>query len=387
MRQVLYSILLVNWLIASASSIKFQNIPLDRALSEAKTTGKFVFIDFYTDWCRPCKVMEQQVFKDDSIALLFEQEFISIRINAEKEQQTLVTALGIKAYPTLVFYDPKGRLVFRKEGAMKPRDFQDLSESLISINQQLINYQKNDRKVENVFPYLQSLKWIDERKASKLARKYLHEVKEKDYDDPLIWGLISEFVTPLDRVLFTRVANAENLREKSPESLEILHLKSFDILLEKAMKSGNSAFMRRREQYIKKYGSFLSNKDSVALIGRVQYNSLHDVEKYSEVLESYVEKYLPEEAMHYALISYELSQNYFQESILEFASTLARKSISMEPNLFAYLALSGIQEKLSNYKSAYAFLLLAYEYADEDRQTALNQQEKELKHKMESELA
>ncbi len=369
-----------------ANTIPFKDLTVEEALAQAKVENKFVFVDFYADWCRPCKQMEQKVFSDASIGALFNEKFISVRVDAEKEQLSLVNALGIEAYPTLVFYDPKGRLVYRAEGAMSSDNFYELSNSLVQLNAYLKQYQKNDRRVENVNNYLMALSWINESKARSLAIRYLYDLKEKEYVIAENWELIQRFLPSQNRVLFPRVVNSEIVKSNYPKEREQILLNAFDDLLEIALKKGNSALLRRRTQYIDQYGDFLKNRDSVLLIGNIQYSAKHNPKKYPEYIAEYIDKYLPEDAEIFADISYDMSQRYFQQSILEFAADLANRSIHVKPNLFAYLSLSSISEKLLQFKAAYGYLLLAYQYADKDQQRALDEQEKGLKHKMEFEL-
>lgn len=355
-------------------------------MSQAKAEGKFVFVDFYADWCGPCKHMEQYVFSNDSIGALFADQFISIRVDAEKEQASYVNSMGIEAYPTFAFYDPKGRLVYREEGAMLVEQFYHLSNSLVHLNDYLKAYQKNDQKEEVVHDYLLALSWINEPKAKKLAVRYLHGLKEKTYTTRANWELIERFLPSGDRVLFPRVIDSEIVKTAKPKEREQILLRAYNDLLRRALEVGNSAYLRRRTQYIERYGNFHHDPDSLLLMGNLQYSAKHDPKKYPEYISEYIEKYLPEDAETFADISYEMSQRYFQRSVLDFAADLARRSIHIKPSLFAYLSLSNISDKLLQFKAAYGYLLLAYQYADVEQQKALQEKEQELKHKMEFEL-
>lgn len=95
------------------SEINFQAIDLTEAKAKAIKSGKYIFIDCYTDWCGPCKRMAATSFKDPRVAEVFNKQFINIKIEMEKDKDGPETALmyKIKAYPTLLIIDGKGNLV------------------------------------------------------------------------------------------------------------------------------------------------------------------------------------------------------------------------------------------------------------------------------------
>lgn len=87
---------------------------LDQALAEKK----LIFVDFYADWCLPCKMMEKDVFVDKELGTYFNTHFINYKVDAEKGNGVnLAQIFNIKAYPTLLFLNEKGQVLERKEGA------------------------------------------------------------------------------------------------------------------------------------------------------------------------------------------------------------------------------------------------------------------------------
>ncbi len=90
-------------------SIEFVKSDYLAQIDLAKATGKPVFIDFYTDWCGPCRVMDRDVFRDGKMAAFFNKHFINLKINAEKgDGIALAKQYGISAYPTLLFLNAQG---------------------------------------------------------------------------------------------------------------------------------------------------------------------------------------------------------------------------------------------------------------------------------------
>lgn len=87
-------------------------------LDQAQAEQKLIFIDFYADWCLPCKMMEKDVFRDKELGDFFNTHFINYKVDGEKGNGVnLVQIFNIKGYPTLLFLNEKGQVLERKEGA------------------------------------------------------------------------------------------------------------------------------------------------------------------------------------------------------------------------------------------------------------------------------
>lgn len=42
--------------------VLFEDMTTEQAVEKAKAEDKYVFVDVYTNWCGPCKMMDNQVF-------------------------------------------------------------------------------------------------------------------------------------------------------------------------------------------------------------------------------------------------------------------------------------------------------------------------------------
>jgi len=102
-------------------------------LDRAKAEGKLVFVDVYTSWCTPCKMMDSDVFTDPALGKFMNKNFINVKINAEKGNGGNVASIfEVYAYPTLLFLDENGRVLARKEGAAYPTEMKRLANNAIA---------------------------------------------------------------------------------------------------------------------------------------------------------------------------------------------------------------------------------------------------------------
>lgn len=104
---------------------EFRHIPFDQACAAAKAENKLVFIDFFTDWCGPCKRMASHTFPEKAVGDFMNAKFIPVKYDAEKEGADLAKKFEIKAYPTYIVTNDKGEEVARFSGYMEGEQFID----------------------------------------------------------------------------------------------------------------------------------------------------------------------------------------------------------------------------------------------------------------------
>lgn len=100
-----------------AEGIEFKHISFEEALEEAKRENKLVFVDFYTVWCGPCKMMSANVFTNKDVGALYNEKFINIKLDAEKEGRAAARKFGVSVYPSLLFITPEGEMAYKSTGA------------------------------------------------------------------------------------------------------------------------------------------------------------------------------------------------------------------------------------------------------------------------------
>ncbi|MDR0801792.1 thioredoxin domain-containing protein [Fluviicola sp.] len=104
--------------ISAVSGIKFSRLPFEKAVKQAKVSGKLMFIDVHTSWCGPCKEMDKTTFSDSQVGDEFNRRFINLKIDAEtdKDGPMISKAYTVAGYPTLLFINGEGKLVKKLVG-------------------------------------------------------------------------------------------------------------------------------------------------------------------------------------------------------------------------------------------------------------------------------
>jgi len=85
----------------------------DRLLAESAEKNKPVIIDFYANWCAPCRELDQVTFHQPYIVRLSQDDFIMVKVDLTKQDgqnyDRLLSEYNIKGVPTVVFLDIMGK--------------------------------------------------------------------------------------------------------------------------------------------------------------------------------------------------------------------------------------------------------------------------------------
>ncbi|MBW2593198.1 MAG: thioredoxin fold domain-containing protein [Deltaproteobacteria bacterium] len=110
---------------AAASEIKWHDY--EKGLALGKDSNKKIMINFYGEWCRYCKKMEKETFAAAKVADYLNANFISIRINSDKNEN-LVRAFKVTGLPVTWFLTENGDKIGNRPGWVKADKFLELLE-------------------------------------------------------------------------------------------------------------------------------------------------------------------------------------------------------------------------------------------------------------------
>lgn len=94
---------------------------------EILKSDKPVMVDFWADWCMPCKMLAPTV---DKIAKDYKDKLKVCKINVDSNQE-VAASMGIRSIPTLIFFK-NGEVVEQVIGVVNEAQLKKIVDKVIS---------------------------------------------------------------------------------------------------------------------------------------------------------------------------------------------------------------------------------------------------------------
>jgi thioredoxin-related protein len=161
--------------VLSAQGIKFEEGKFSDILAKAKQEKKLVFIDGYTSWCAPCKLMVKNIFPLQTVGDYYNSNFINAKFNMEKgEGIAIAKKYKISRYPTYLFLDGDGNVVHTANSYLEEKDFIQFGKDAQDPSKQIAILKKRFEKGEKDPEFLKNLATLsnDEALTQKVWERY-----------------------------------------------------------------------------------------------------------------------------------------------------------------------------------------------------------------------
>lgn len=227
MKKLFVMVMLLTGMILGAQAqeqgIRFeQTKEWKKILKQAKKEKKIIFIDCYTSWCGPCKMLSANVFTREDVGNQFNKDFVNVKFDMEKDADGVILKdkFEVKAFPTLVFVDPNTQqVVHRMVGAGSAEWLMaggklanDPRNNLSGLTKR---YEAGERSVDLLSRYLAALSsaYMQEKQGA-VAAEYLNALSDDEIVTKENWDLIKNNVSdPLSKPMRQVIANAGRFYE------------------------------------------------------------------------------------------------------------------------------------------------------------------------------
>ena len=219
MNKVLYLLIILSFSSYASDNkgIEFKEGSWLEILNEAKKQNKLIFIDIYTTWCGPCKMMSAKVFTLNIISEKFNESFVNFKIDAEKgEGIELAKKYAITAYPTYLFVNGNGDLVYRAMGAMSAEKFiVEADKALLagktfkSSAELQKEFKAGKRDPDFLYEYMKRIS-LNGGENVALLDEYLKAIPASQYKTEKVLALIAENIGTIESKAFIILRDALN---------------------------------------------------------------------------------------------------------------------------------------------------------------------------------
>lgn len=165
---------------------------------KAKRENKFIFMDCYTTWCGPCKVMSKNIFPQKLAGDFFNDRFVNVKVQFDQTAQdneevrkwyadaeAIEKEFNVLAYPTFLYFSPDGELVHLFVGSTNTaQEFIDVSAKSLDTSTQYYRKVKSMLASANGDPkvlrelVMNAREQYDGVNSAKLADMYLRTQKD-----------------------------------------------------------------------------------------------------------------------------------------------------------------------------------------------------------------
>jgi thioredoxin-related protein len=379
MKKILTAFLIVLSVLSFAQEgIKFETSDFKTILAKAKKENKLIFLDAYTTWCGPCKLMAKNIFTLKSVGDHYNANFVNAKIDMEKgEGIDIAKKYDVKVFPTYLFIDGNGELVHRTVGYVPEKEFIQFAKDASDPSKRVAALKERFEKGEKDPEFLKNLVNLTAFTEADYAGKVFEQYITAKANTPLAADDM--------QMLFMTLKNSESpaykiFKEKKADLLKFMPEKSYEAtdkslkintVIKKAYNEESKTYDENK--FIEGTKDFLTKDEAVKYLSKIKAGKAlkdKDIATYEKLtLETYKD-YTNFNSNELNSIAWNFFENVTNKSSLETALKWAQESVKQSENSANTDTLANLYNKLNDKTNAKIWAEKAIELAKKNGEDA-----------------
>ncbi|OWY23089.1 DUF255 domain-containing protein [Sphingobacteriales bacterium UPWRP_1] len=341
---------------------------------EARKQSKPIFVDAYTTWCGPCKMMSANTFTDEKVGNFFNKFYVNYKIDVEKgEGRDFARTYRVDRYPTFLFINANGDELYRSLGYQQPAPFimegrKGLFDKKAMLAMQA-EYKNGNRNADFMRNYVMLLWAGNQPEYNDVANEYLAALSPEDLKKNENIQFVFDFAVAMNAKPFELMLKNKDLFVQALGQKAVADKMvgvAFQSVSTAADKHDKNLF-NQVVSVIKQSGSPNAN-EYVYMASLDYYEGTADWKNYVKNAIQYVNKFEVEDPNLLNNLAWNVQLHTGKKKELQKASDWVQKSISKAPAYYNYDTYAYILYKMGKKQEALTTANKAIEYAKQAKQ-------------------
>lgn len=293
---ILFLFLVISTALFSQDGIKFGKQSFAKTLEQAKKENKLIFLDAFASWCGPCKLLDKNVFPKKEVGDYFNANFLNLHIDMEKgEGIEIAKKYSIYSYPTLLFIDGDGKVVYKAAGYMSPQELISIAKEAVNpentLENKIAKFEAGEKDPEFLMGLIKNTYSSDFSLAQKVATRYFQTRIDATYSKEEA-GMLLFFTKTIDDDLYKIfTAKKAELSTQIPESYLAEYDKQLKLntVLQKSFDANTQSI--NEQVFIAEGTKIYGEKEAKQLLNKINMDLFFTQKKYDDYAKSALNYY------------------------------------------------------------------------------------------------
>ena len=288
--------LLISTMLFSQDGIKFGKQSFAKTLEQAKKENKLIFLDAFASWCGPCKLLDKNVFPKKEVGDYFNANFLNLHIDMEKgEGIEIAKKYSIYSYPTLLFINGDGKVVYKAAGYMSPQELISIAKEAVNpentLENKIAKFEAGEKDPEFLMGLIKNTYATDFSLAQKVATRYFQTRTDATYSKEEA-GMLLFFTKTIDDDLYKIfTAKKAELSTQIPESYLAEYDKQLKLntVLQKSFDANTQSI--NESTFLAEGTKIYGEKEAKQLLNKINMDLFFTQKKYDDYAKSALNYY------------------------------------------------------------------------------------------------